>query len=81
MKREVSTSGGVLCWETKCVGRVLSSGKSSGGVGDTCAHSLHRHTGCSPGQQCKTGVEITSPWSIQLQEAGRPWDSKRLLSS
>lgn len=80
MKRDSSTSGGVLCRERKWLGCKLSSGKSSGGVGDTCACSWHRRMGRSPGLKRKTEVEISSPWSIQPQKARHPWDNKCRLS-
>lgn len=66
MKKDGSTLGAVLCRERKRLGCELSSGKRSGGVGNTCACSRHRHTGRSAGPKRKTGVEY-SPWSIQLQ--------------
>lgn len=63
-------------WQHQCA---LGSGTSGRGLGDTCAGSQHRDTECSVTLKRQTGVEISCPWSIQLQKAGCPWDSKHWL--
>lgn len=74
MKRGGSTSGAVqgeqIPW------RELSSGKSSGDVGDASAHLWHGYMGHFLGPKHGIGIGISSPWSAQLQETRASQDSE-----